>query len=118
MRGAGKNANTRACDRGSGPTRSSVNRRIAIALPCHLHDSPAKDHPAWESISARGQPAVAALRVDVLSLPGAVRFEARTVPAIAILFCSEGPDLEFAPYPLWLRVDVLSRPIGVHTENE
>jgi hypothetical protein len=46
------------------PLTPSVNRRIAIGLPRHLRDSPTKDHPAWESISARGQPAVAALRVD------------------------------------------------------
>src|SRR5258708_12180534 len=43
------------------PLTPSVYGRIAIARPCHLHDPPAKNHSAWESISARGQPAFAAL---------------------------------------------------------
>src|SRR5258708_31719663 len=46
------------------PLTPSVNGRIAIELPRHLHDPPANDHSAVQSISARGQPAFAALRVD------------------------------------------------------
>jgi hypothetical protein len=51
------------------PLPPSVDHRIAVGRRCHLHDSPAKDHSAWESISGRGEPAVAALRVGVASWP-------------------------------------------------
>jgi len=37
--------------------RSSVDRRIASDLQCHLHDRPAHDHPAVQFISRRTQPA-------------------------------------------------------------
>jgi hypothetical protein len=48
---------------GLGPP-SSVNDRIAIALPRHPHDALAKDHSAWESISVGDPARVAAPRVD------------------------------------------------------
>ena len=67
--GARENANTRACDCGSGHARSSVNARMAIALPCHLHDPPTKNHSAWESISLEDPARVAAPRVDVAASP-------------------------------------------------
>ena len=37
--------------------RSSVDHRIATHGLCHLHDRPAHDHPAVQSISRRTQPA-------------------------------------------------------------
>jgi hypothetical protein len=65
-----ENAGTRAGDRGSGPTRSSVNGRIAIARPCHLHDPPTKNHPAWESISLETPPASLRCALSLARRPG------------------------------------------------
>src|ERR1043166_3013095 len=65
--GARENATTRACDAGLA-SPLSVKRRIAIGRRRHLHDPPAEDHSAWESISGGSEPA-RFTRVDVPRIP-------------------------------------------------
>jgi hypothetical protein len=65
-------------------TRSSVDGRIATHARCHLHDRPAHDHPAVQSISLRDPARVAALRVAVLALhPASCICRRRTASCMA-----------------------------------